>query len=131
MRFSTNAKNGAGNGLEQAIGASPVLQIRTGAPPANLADAESGTVLATMQLPADWLGDAANAIKALIGTWSDNAADADGIAGHFRIYQNDGTTPEIDGTCGESGSGADMILQNTDIAIGQEITVTDFQINFG
>jgi len=92
MDFAIFVKNASLNAIETAIGTSPVCRIRTGAKPTAPEDADSGTVLATMTLPSDWMGDAASAAKALIGTWQDSAADADGIAGHFRIYQSDGTT---------------------------------------
>lgn len=131
MDFSTVVKNAAGNAIETAIGPSPILRIRSGAKPANCEAADTGTVLATMNLPVDWMADAANAVKALLGVWQDTAADAAGIAGHFRIYASDGTTCGIQGTCGETGSGADMILQNTDINVGQEINVVSFNINLG
>lgn len=52
-QFSDAARNAANDAIETAIGASPILEIRTGAPPATAATADSGTVLATMTLPAD------------------------------------------------------------------------------
>lgn len=131
MDFSTVVRNAAGDAIETAIGPSAILRIRSGAKPANCEAADTGTVLATMNLPADWMSDAANAVKALLGVWRDTAADAADIAGHFRIYASNGTTCGIQGTCGEPGSGADMILQNTDINVGQEIIVVSFNIILG
>lgn len=131
MDFSTAVKNAAGDAIETSIGSSAKLKIFTGAKPANCAAANNGTELAHMDLPADWLANASNAVKTILGAWQDSAANAAGEAGHFRIYASNGTTCGIQGTCGESGSGADMILQNTDIAVGQEITVTSFNINLG
>jgi len=40
-----------------------------------------------MTLPSDWMNNAASALKTLLGTWQDNAADASGEIGHFEIVQ--------------------------------------------
>lgn len=68
FQFSTAARNASLDAIETLIGASPILRIRTGAPPANCAAARSGTVLATMNLPADFMAAAVNGSKALSGT---------------------------------------------------------------
>ena len=92
FQFSTTSRNAALDAIEAAIGTSAVLKIRTGAAPATCGTADSGTVLATMSLPSDWLAAASSGSKAKSGTWQDAAADAAGTAGHFRIYASDGTT---------------------------------------
>lgn len=131
FQFSTAARNASLDAIETAIGASPILRIRTGAPPANCAAARSGTVLATMNLPADFMAAAVNGSKGLSGTWQDAAADAAGTAGHFEIMDSGGTTCHIQGTVTATGGGGDMEIQNTSIAAGQSITVTSFAINAG
>lgn len=131
FQFSTAARNASLDAIETAIGASPILRIRTGAPPANCAAARTGTVLATMNLPADWMAAAASGSKALSGTWQDAAADAAGTAGHFEIMDSSGTTCHVQGTVTATGGGGDMEIQNTNIAAGQSITVTAFAINAG
>ena len=40
--------------IETTIGTAPVLKIRSGSAPADVATADSGTVLATLTLPSDW-----------------------------------------------------------------------------
>lgn len=131
FQFSTAARNASLDAIETAIGASPILRIRTGAPPANCAAARNGTILATMTLPADWLAAAASGAKGLLGTWQDAAADAAGTAGHFEIMDATGTTCHIQGNITATGGGGDMEIQNTSIALGQSITVTAFTINAG
>lgn len=131
FQFSTAARNAALDAIETAIGASPILRIRTGAPPANCAAARTGTVLATMALPADFMAAAANGAKGLSGTWQDAAADATGTAGHFEIMDAAGTTCHIQGTVTATGGGGDMEIQNTSLAVGQQVTVTAFTINAG
>lgn len=125
-KFSVTVRNARADAVETAIGGSAVLKIRSGAPPTNITDADSGTVLATLNLPADWLAGASNGTKAKSGTWEDLSADAAGTAGHFRIYASDGTTQHWQGTVTATGGGGDMTIDNTSIASGQQITVTSF-----
>ena len=131
FQFSTTSRNAALDAIEAAIGTSAVLKIRTGAAPATCGTADSGTVLATMSLPSDWLAAASSGSKAKSGTWQDAAADAAGTAGHFRIYASDGTTCHLQGSVTASGGGGDMTLDNTNIAVGQQVTVSSFQIDAG
>lgn len=117
--------------IETTIGASAVLKIRSGAKPTATADADSGTVLATLSLPADWMAAASSGSKSKTGTWSDSSADAAGTAGHFRLYASDGTTCHIQGSVTITGGGGDMEVDNTSFAAGQSFTVTTFTINDG
>lgn len=55
VQLSIAVRNARLDSLETAVGASAVLKIRTGAQPATCATADSGTVLATLSLPADWM----------------------------------------------------------------------------
>jgi hypothetical protein len=131
FQFSTSARNAALDAIETAVGVSAVLKIRSGAAPANCGTADSGTVLATLSLPSDWLAAAASGSKAKSGTWQDASADAAGTAGHFRVYASDGTTCHIQGSVTATGGGGDMTLDNTSIASGQSVTITSFQIDAG
>ena len=131
LKLSTTVKNARLDAIETAIGTGAILKIRSGAAPANITDADSGTVLATLTLPSDWLAAAANGTKAISGTWQDTSADAAGTAGHFRLYASDGTTQHIQGTVTATGAGGDMTLDNTSIAAGQSITITSFTITDG
>lgn len=110
------------------IGVSAVLKIRTGAQPADVATADSGTVLATLSLPSDWMAAASSGSKAKSGTWQDASADATGTAAHFRIYASDGTTAHMQGTVTATGGGGDLTLDNTSIASGQSVTITSFTL---
>lgn len=129
FQFSDAARNAALDAIETAAGTAPTLTIRTGAAPANCAAADSGTVLATMTLPSDWLAAASGGSKALLGTWQDAAADAAGTAAHFRIKQ--GATCHIQGSVTISGGGGDMTLDNNVLALGQQVTITSFTITAG
>lgn len=131
IQFSTTVRNARLDAIETAIGVSAVLKIRTGAAPANVGTADSGTVLATCNLPSDWLAAASSGSKAKSGTWEDASADATGTAAHFRIYASDGTTAHIQGTVTATGGGGDMTVDNTSFASGQAFTVTSFTLTDG
>ena len=131
FQFSTTARNAALDAIETAIGTSAVLKIRSGSAPADCGTADSGTVLATLNLPSDWLAAASGGSKSKSGTWEDASADATGTAGHFRIYASDGTTVHMQGTITATGGGGDMTLDNTSIASGQQVTITSFTLSAG
>jgi hypothetical protein len=130
-QLSTAVRNAMLDAYETAIGVSAILKIRTGAQPANCAAADSGTVLATMSLPSDWLAAASGATKAKSGTWEDLSADNAGTAGHFRIYASDGVTCHHQGSVTATGGGGDMTLDNTVLAAGQAVQVTSFSLTAG
>jgi len=131
VKISVTVRNARLDAIETAIGVSAVLKIRDGAPPTNIADADSGTVLATITLPSNWMADAASGAKALTGTWQDADADAAGTAGHFRVYASNGTTQHIQGTVTATGGGGDMTLDNAVIALHQVVNVTTFTLTDG
>lgn len=114
--------------IESTIGASAIMKIFTGAQPANTSAADSGTVLATLSLPADYLAAAASGSKAKSGTWDDNSADNTGAAAHFRIYASDGTTCHFQGSVTATGGGGDLTVNNTSFAATQPFTITAFSI---
>jgi hypothetical protein len=114
---------------ETFIGTSPILRIRTGAAPANIAAASTGTVLATLTLPSDWMAAASGFTKSLLGTWQDTSADASGTAAHFEIVKSDTTTRCVQGTVGVSAS--DMIVDSVSFTAGQSFSVTSFTITGG
>src|SRR5437899_3323233 len=124
FQFSTAARNAALDAIETAVGTSPIMKIRTGAPPADCSTTATGTVLATISLPSDWMANAASGAKSKSGTWEDTVADNSGVAGWFEITDNAGTTRHIQGTCGV-GSG-DLQLDNTSINAGQDVLITAF-----
>jgi hypothetical protein len=131
IQYSVAVNNARLDAIESQIGASAVCKIRTGAAPANCAAADSGTVLATLSLPSDWMSAASSASKAKLGTWQDASADAAGTAAHFRIYATDGTTTGMQGTVTAIGGGGDMTVDNAVFAAGQQFTITSFTINAG
>ena len=126
LQYSVAVNNARLDAVETATGASAKLRIYTGSAPANCAAAATGTLLVDMALPADWMNAASAASKTKLGTWSGTGAAA-GTAGYFRIVDNAGTTAHVQGTCGQ-GTG-DLSLDNTNIAIGQTVSVNSFTLN--
>ena len=129
VQLSVAARNARLDAIETTAGASAVLKIFTGSPPANCAAADSGTVLATINLPSDWMAAASGGSKAKSGTWQDLSADNSGTAGHFRVYDNGVTTCHIQGTVGTSGT--DMTVNSTSFTAGQSFTVNSFTLTDG
>lgn len=129
MQFSTAVRNARGDATETTIGASPVLRIRSGAAPANCAAARTGTVLATIPLPADWLANAASGVKSKLGTWSDTAADATGTAGHWEIMDNALANCHVQGSVGTSG--AELNLLSLNLVAGQPVNIDTFTFTEG
>ena len=131
LQYSVSVRNAQLDAVETTIGASAILKIRTGSPPANCAAADTGTVVATLSLPSDWMSATASGSKAKSGTWSDSSADATGDAAHFRLYASDGTTCHAQGTVTQTGGGGDMEVDNTSFSVGQSFTITTFTISAG
>ena len=128
IQLSTTVRNARLDTIESTIGTSAILRIRSGSVPANCAAADAGTVLATLNLPSDWMAAASSGSKALNGTWQDTSADNTGTAAHFRIYDSGGSTCHIQGTVTATGGGGDMTLDNTSITSTQSVTITSFTL---
>ncbi len=127
MQYSTVLRNARLNVIETTIGVSPTLKLRTGPPPASPQAAKTGSVVATLPLPADWMGDAAGGVKQKSGVWEDPTADADGTIGHFQIEDGAGNV-HIQGTVTQTGAGGDMTVDNTLVKAGQDILINTFSI---
>lgn len=129
VQFVVDIRNAWLDSIESLIGASAILKIRSGAKPAFVTDPDAGDVLATVNLPADWMNAASGGVKTKSGTWQDLTADDDGIAGHFRIYASDGTTVKAQGTYGIGGT--DMVGDSTNFVLGQAFTINTFTLRAG
>jgi hypothetical protein len=134
VQLSVSSRNARLDSIETTVGTAPKLRISSGAPPANCAAADTGTLLAELTLPSDWMDAAASGSKAKLGTWSglgDAGAGAGTNAGHFRIKDSAGTNAHIQGTITATGGGGDMTLNNISIANGQDVTITAFTLTDG
>lgn len=124
-----DACNAIADKLDQGPAAG-YYEIRTGSQPAGADFAATGTLLVTITLQDPAYGSASDANpggRASIQGTPSASASAAGTAGWFRGYDST-STPIIDGSCGASGSGADMELDNVSIANGQTVTITTSSI---
>lgn len=128
LRYSATVKNARLDAVESTVGTAPTLTIRSGAQPATADTTATGTVLATLSLPSDWMAAASSGTKAKSGTWEDLSADATGTAGWFRIA---GAGGAVDGSVTATGGGGDMTVDNVSFAAAQAFTVTSFGLTAG
>lgn len=132
LQMNVATRNAILDAIEVVNSTSCALEIRVGTQPATCATASSGAILATINLPSDWMAAASGGSKAIAGTWTDASADNTGTAGYFRIYNSqatkDGTTCFMQGTAGLSGSSPDMVLDSTSFTAGQAFSVVTFTL---
>jgi hypothetical protein len=128
IQLSTAVRNARLDSIESTTGTAAVLRILTGSPPADCATAETGTILAEMTLPSDWMAAASGGSVSKTGTWQDASANNPGTAGYFRIYNSGITTCHLQGTITATSGGGDMELDNTSITAGQTVTITTFTL---
>jgi len=138
LRLSTGFRNtkqdSAFNGGTGKQFDSGVLEFRTGSQPTTADDAPTGTLLASMTLPADAFGASSAGAVAKAGTWQDASADNAGTAGWFRLRESgDGggsssTDRRIDGAITATGGGGQIELNNVVIAAGQQVTQDTFAV---
>lgn len=131
IQLSTAVRNARLDAVETTVGTSAVIRIRTGAAPANCGTADSGTVVATLNLPTDWMAAASGGTKSLAGSWQDLSADATGTAAHFRLYDSGGTVCHLQGTVTATGGGGDMEVSSTSFTAGQSFTISTFTLTDG
>lgn len=123
FQYSSTLRTNQVGQLQTTIGTGASLKIFSGAEPANCAAADPTGLLVTISLPSTFLTSSAGATT-IAGTWSANAS-AGGTAQSFRMYDS-GATCHVQGNVS-----SDLILNNTNIASGQTVTVTSFTVTAG
>lgn len=102
-QFDDTLRNALLDAWETNIGTGPSLEIRSGQPPANCAAADSGTLIASLTLPSDWMAAASGAAKAMAGTWQANAVAANSANPlHYRIKRSGGSVA-VQGSVTQTG----------------------------
>ncbi len=124
IQLSTPVRNAMLDTVESTIGTSARLRIYTGAMPANTAAAATGTLLITLDLPSNWMADAASGEKTIAGSWT-GAAGAAGTAGYYRIWNNGITA------CGEQGTIGQSVAINTNALTAANGNVLNFASTTG
>lgn len=128
---SVTVRNASLDAKEVAIGTSPLLIFFSGTQPVTCATADSGTTLATMTLPSDWLAAASGGTKSQSGTWQDASADATGTLGYWRVKDSGGTTCHMQGSVTATGGGGQITVASTSITAGQPFSILTFTLTAG
>ena len=126
LQFETSLRNAVLDAIESDVGTAPVLEVRTGAAP-GVGAAASGTLLASITCPSDWMAAASSGSKAKSGTWQDASADASGTPGHFRLKTSGGTA-KIEGS---AGVGSGDLSFDTTVSLGGTVTISTFTLSAG
>lgn len=131
IQKSVALRNAQLDAIETTIGTSALLRLYSGSAPANCAASATGTLLAEMSLPSDYLADASSGSKDKSGTWEDSSANASGTIGYFRFYDSGGTTCHVQGTVTATSGGGDIEVDNTSVASGQKVTISSLAFTAG
>lgn len=132
LKYSVALKNAQQDAITTKIGASAVLNIYAGTQPASPDTAiSSQTLLATLTCNATFAPAAAGGVLTLnsISNGTGTAGAGAGTDATFFRLTTSGGTAHIGGTVGISG--ADLNLNNTNIATGQTVSVTSFTLTNG
>ena len=111
---------------DEGMGTSVLVNVYTGAQPANCAASEAGTLLVQFALASSYASLAASGVKALSSLPVSATASAGGTAAHYRIYDSTGATCHEQGSVTLTGGGGDMTIDNTSISSSQTINLTAY-----
>lgn len=129
FKISSAARNAMVDSLTALFnaGGAGYIQVRTGSPPTAPADADTGTLLATLTFSATSFGAGVAGVATANAITSDTSIDASGTAGHFRIKNNAGTCV-AQGTVTATGNGGDMTFDSIAFVAGGTAAITSFTI---
>lgn len=129
LSYKTTLRNSMLDQVTSQIGASGLLRIYDGTPPADVNTALSGnTLLAELALSATFAPAAASGLLTANAISNDTSADATGTATFFRLLTSAGVAV-VQGTVGTSG--ADLNMPSTSITSGGTVSVSSFVITEG
>ena len=128
FKINNAARNAACNAIVDLLDAMPGggrIDIRTGAPPAAITDASSGTLLGTLIFSQPAFGAAVDGVATSAAITSDTNAAATGTAGYFRCYHDAAadTAAVLEGTAGEAADTPDMTFDESAIVAGGTIAI--------
>lgn len=130
FKIGTDTRNAAADaiaGMVDGGSGAGTIEIRTGAPPTNPGDADSGTLLATLTFADPSFASASTGVITANSITSDSNVDATGTAGHFRIKNSDGTVIG-QGTVTATGGGGDMTFNTVSFIAGGTASMTSLTI---
>lgn len=127
MKLSTTLRNAIVDAVVDAVdvGGGGRIEIRTGAAPTNVSDADSGTLLAVLTFSATAFGAASSGVATANTITEDSSINATGTAGHYRVKRSDGTVI-WQGDVGTSG--ADINFNSTSFVAGGPCRITSMTV---
>ena len=123
MQYSVEVRDAKQDAIDGAVGPAPMLEIRSGEPPAQPSMPDQGVLLAAETLPEVWLEKSREGRKRKAGIWKLMPIN-DGTPGHFRIKQ--GGKTHMQGTVTRLDDGGDMEVDRVDFRRGQVAEVVEF-----
>ena len=130
--------NGINALLNEGAG-NAIINIYTGAAPADCETAATGTLLATLVMNTTPFGlatdQAPGARVTANSITADTSAPASGTAGYFRAYSSTAGTDasklncHIQGSAGEAADTPDLTLDDSEITAGETVSVTSWTID--
>lgn len=135
LQLSTTLRNAMAAVYETTIGTSPKLILRTGAQPANCAAADTGSFLAILTPPSDWMGTTSGgAVTIANGPWTGTVTNS-GTVAHYRLKDSTATSTDNTGVTHEQGTVGtgtfDLSLDNLVLAAGQNISISTWTRTIG
>ena len=132
IRLSTEARNAIGNQLNDLLDngvlkSASYLEIRSGSRPTSPDFPATGTLLATITLPASGFGTFTAGKASIPALTASQVIVNDGLAGYFRAYNRD-NTPIMDGIVGLANTGADLVFDRVDFVAGGSIAISNFTL---
>ena len=127
IQLGTTLRTAIVTAIETTLGTAAKVSLRTGAQPATPATADSGSLLIQYTLASDWASQSAGVLT-FTSTPISGTASGTGTVGHYRVYDNAGTTCMMQGTVTATGGGGDMTIDNVSIASGQTVQITGWTI---
>ncbi len=129
-QYATDLRDARNDQIETTLGASPILELRSGAAPANCAAVDTGVLIASMTLPVDAMAASSAGVKSKLGTWEDLVANNGGVIAHYRLKTSAGVC-KMQGSASQTGGGGEIIVDNATVIAGQKVTITAFDITAG
>jgi hypothetical protein len=125
-RLATATRNAAADANVDLLDGG-TIEVRTGAQPAAVNDADSGTLLGTLTFGTPAFGAASGGEATAEAITSDTDADASGDAGHVRI-KTSAAAIHSDALAGESGDSPDVEFDNKSVVAGGTIAISSMTI---
>ncbi|RZL85497.1 MAG: hypothetical protein EOP82_32625 [Variovorax sp.] len=123
VQYSVQVRNAMMDAWETTIGPGMRIRLYTLAKPASTVATETGTLLVEWVMPSDAAPNATGGVKTLSGAPIESNAVADGVAGHYSIYDSTGTTRHEQGSVTGEGGGGDSIIDNATFVDGQQVNI--------